>query len=468
MKIGLFTAFLLAYILFFYVGFILQKRQIVSLFRHQTLLIGELSVLLTLGGLFTFFYLLSGFFSLSLFVLLLVALQLGVIISAVLWTLVGTTSVKWGPNAYFAGYEFGIKNAVFSWWFGRANPILIFGFPIAGGFVLFTNPIPSSELTVGIIQVTLIWFILLMVLGLLPVSYGILTSENLLEDTRLRMLVMQLGSLVPTALFFALVLGAFGLGASESSYSMGGVTVSLSPLMAALVFGYFFMFILVPYLSGTRRAKRLRVALMRRQRDWLTRLAEILEVPNTSRYLEKIESLAADVGGRMEALSEEDIIFDIAEELEFVNTMERKLLERSEDLPGVQDAVQRMKSHLEFPLARREHRPEDLALIAFQESRDLDLRFWHRDWLSKFANELSEVTETLGVEGLSELVKTAGSWAASYRLRMEDLDRKIQAAEKERPSGWIAVAAIVMPILSVILSEIGNSAWAIISGLVGG
>src|ERR1035441_3551964 len=96
------------------------------------------------------------------------------------------------------------------------NTALPISYLIAAGIIHFRYPWGSPVLVAASVKYTLLCFIGTYPL-LLTTIIGIITSENLDEDTRQGVFISQMTAVIPTALYVALALWAFGVGGDRKS-----------------------------------------------------------------------------------------------------------------------------------------------------------------------------------------------------------------------------------------------------------
>ena len=429
-KIGSFLLFLFAYVMFIFAGKTLMDKTKRDLLYGRSFWSTELLMLLGNTAFFVFIYLLSGFFSLPLVIVLLAGAQLGVIIAAILWGFLGSTTTKWGARSMWAGGEFGLKHPALMISLLAISLITSLAYPILAGIAYFKHSIPLPELTALVIQYTLLWVILSGYPLLLPISIGTLVSENLDEETRTRFFVSQLGGLIPTALFLAVAFWAFGIAGTGIEFAISGISFALSPNLLLFLITFFVLTVLLPYLIGARRAAKWRRALFEKREDQLTKILEILGFPPGSLQINELNQLMADLNKEIEKFSEEDkmVAWGI-------------LIDRGSAPPQLGDLA-----------------------LAYGESRDLDPRFKYLSWLRRFAEQVENVIGDLGQRGTeAEMGKTAEAWAKTYHGRKDDLTKEIKATTHGDSRLWLAVGGGMASIMSPILAEIGKWAWAIFS-----
>lgn len=433
LKLLLFLVFLVSFGLWAWcVSFALKKLQADLLAGKSFWVTTQFLLLATYAGFFCFLYLLSGFWSLRLVLLFFVAAQLGSLIALLLNAVLGAQSEKSGMRALWAGKEIDIKHPRMSKILAILSGVIVLSYPVVAGVSYFQHTWSSEALKILIVKYSL----LLLILGGYPLTMIVvimmLVSENLDEDTRQQVFVNQLGGMIPTALFVALAIWAFGIGgAGQLPRDFAGVfrTLSFRPLLLMLAF--FSFSVLIPYLLGTQRARRRNLALLKERRNYAARLADILESPTGSLYVSRLTGLLEEIAGERSRMTGEDALLTQAEQIE----------------------------------ANPAQIPADAKPLvdALEKTRDLDPRFKFLDYLTQFAKELREIIEDLQQRTGANVEQAAGFWSKKFELRKAELADEIKIAENLKPLVAAGLGAVATTIVSGILGEVSKVAWHIIS-----
>jgi len=248
----LFIVFLILYLVFFWASNALTTYGKRATLGNKTFWFSQLQLLLTVGALLGFVFLLSGYFNRLLLIALLCAAEVGVLLATALGGLFGAPTSNSGARAQWAGGEYAMSHPVLVIGSTVVSLLIIVAYPVAAAVTYFRSS--GAPLPARIFQYTLV-----LCLGGLPllllVLISALASENLDEETRTRFLINQLGGLVPNALWIALILWSFGIAADGLPVSVGSTSLTLSPLLIGVLIAFFFITVLIPYLIGTQRAK---------------------------------------------------------------------------------------------------------------------------------------------------------------------------------------------------------------------
>jgi hypothetical protein len=394
----------------------------------------ELGILLAFVPFFLSVFLLAGFWSSTLIILFLIGAQLGIIFTWVFRAFVEESRDKSGPRGMWAGGEFG-RTHPFLMILVFAIPLLaLAAYPIVAGRAHFTHPIPSRELTVIIFKYSLAAFVFSGYPSLVIPLFGVLSSENLDQQSRRFYLASQIGALTTTTLCLSLGFWAFGLGQSRVGVNVGGIPLTFSPALVISLVAFFLFTTLIPYLIGTWRAKRWNLTLSGRKREFLRSLADALNEPVGSAYYVHLDKIRADLNKEIQDFTEEDAI------VKWLRAIEQGTI-TADSIPE----------------------PEKIVVTGFQKSRDLDPRFRYLDDLCEYVAGIQDVVQDLKEKSTDGDKKDAAkAWAAKYSLRDAQLDNEINAAKSVK-TGVVAVVGFVLTSVGgALLGEFGKWAWTIV------
>ncbi len=302
-RVLFFLMFLCAVGLWMWGGIALNKKITQDVGKDSLFWKTETATLLSNAGFFAFIYLLSGMWNLRLVILFVVAGQLSIIMALVLNSLLGSQGEKFSSRVFAGGAELGIRYPKFSIFALAMLVVLWIAYLIVAAVIHFRYPWESPVLVAASVKYTLLFFI-----GSYPFLIteiiASVTSENLDEDTRQGIFIGQMTGLIPTALFAALALWAFGVGGADLPVSFGNLPHSFSLRVTLILVAYFGLLILLPYFIGTQRGKRKRLALLQERQEYARSLAEILESPAGSLYVPKLAAVRDQVAAERETIKQ--------------------------------------------------------------------------------------------------------------------------------------------------------------------
>ncbi|TVR52012.1 MAG: hypothetical protein EA425_05785 [Puniceicoccaceae bacterium] len=428
MRILAFAGFLIAYLAWTWASQKLLKKIQRDTLASRSFGSHVLAAALAIGSLFTFIYLLTGYYNLTLVLAFFAASLAGILLAALLRGLLGSITTQWGPRVFWAGGEIGMKHSGIMIATVAVAALVTFAYPVLAGVAFFT--LPPDELTSRIFQYTL----LLVFLSGYPMVIFILVqlqvSENVDHGTRTHFLVSQVGSLVNVALFLSLLFWSLDIGGEVGRWEVGGITLAFSPLLLGLVAGMFLLTSFIPYLIGTRRAKQWRLHLLKTRLGWLDQTIRLLEAPTPALYQPKLDTLQADLRD------------------------ERDRFVRSDPMVAIGLQIDRGAT------------PEQAAIFApaYRISRDLDPRFQHLDQIGDFSDRLGEIRAELSQKtDPGDQTATGGRWLPYLRSRREEAEKALASEEKNRTPAFIVSSGILLPIATVFLTEFSQWLWAFFS-----
>ena len=430
MKVLLFLAFLISYGLWAWGSSSAMKKLQADLLTGKSFWSGQLVSMLPYFGFFSFLYLLSGFWNLQLALLVVVTTQIGFLIALLVNGMLGAQSEATGMRGAWAGAEFNIKHPLMNKIYLALGFVLYISYPVVAGIALFQHAWSSDVLKILIIKYSLLLLIFAGYPAVIIVMIMMLVSENLDEDTRQRFFVNQLAGMIPTALFVAFAVWAFGIGGVGVPLDFAALSGTLSFRALILLLLFFAFSIVVPYFLGTKRAKRRVLALLREKRNYVARLTDILESPTGPLYVPKLTQLCKEVADARSKLTSEDSLLRTVEQIEAAPT----------EIPAVAKPF----------------------IDALEKTRGLDPRFSFVDHLTKFETEVQEVVEDLRSRSGSDVVVEAELWSKKFGIRKAELTEEIKANEKAKPPIVGGLGALAVMIVSPILSEVGKAAWLMV------
>jgi hypothetical protein len=428
-KLFLFLAFLLVYVLWQVACFFAFKVIQSSILKDSTLIVTEMNLLLGLIGFFLPVYLLSGLWSLKLFLLVLAASQLSVVLAWALNFMLGGQSSDSGRRAYCIGNELEIRHLALFKMVQVVFLLILIAYPIFAGIAFFRYPWSSSILQTIIVRYTLVALNLCGYAFICMVSCQVLASDNLDDETRQWSFINQAAGLAPTAIWVALASWSFGFAGAQLNLGPLGIPAqTLSWQTLVLLLAVFALAVLVPYVAGTARFRRKRISLLEKQKSFVGELEWILESPTASGYLDKLNALSQKLAA------------------------ERTAFIQSETLLQLEQEIQAMPPE-QVPL------PAKSTYDALEKTRDLDPRFRYADALQKLGKDIEEIEAELKNLPPAAVVAAAKQFGDNYRSLKDELDKQIESTSVKKPFITAGAGSVVSAIVMAILGEVGKTAW---------
>jgi hypothetical protein len=238
-----------------------------------------------------------------------------------------------------------------------------------------------------------------------------LLSTNVNQDTRNVLLVIQFGYLGITAMLVSTVLWFWGL-----SQGLLNASPIFLGIMAFLLVSTFFF----PYLSGWQREKKWRELLMKKQQIWIEEVLDILEVPTPALYPSKLQHLC-----------------DRIDEVGIV----------CEETPTIKKTA----------IFGQDNAPNRFEILYEEDIRRNDPCLSYKNFLKKLHENILEcLTLFKSPEENVDLTETARAYAEVYRIRKDEIAKKIVQERETKPLLWIGLAFILTPILVAVLGFLGG------------
>jgi hypothetical protein len=427
-KILLFLFFLGTYAFWLWISPKSSAKMQTDLIAGRSFWSSELVLLEGMALFFGSIYLLSGLWSLKLFLLVLIAAQLGSLVAWVLNSILGAGSEESSARVLWAGGEFGLKHPFVLGIPGLLSILFALAYPVVGGVVLFKHPWGSSELEALVLKYTLLFLISSGYMLTTIVNVSVLASEDLDDDTRQRIFISQFIGLIQSAIFVALAFWAFHPGGQPLPIGLFGIptgTFSLQTLL--LMLALLAATVLIPYLAGTQKARRKKLRVLGKIRDYLADIEDILEAPTGDLYIARLTEVRDRVAGASGQFTDSDKLLGFARDM-------------SKDSEGASAELKRMAA-------------------AIEKARDLDLRFKFLDDLAKLEKGLDDAIADLGKRSPDKIEDEARHWGETYKGRKEELSKTIEAAASRKPLITAGVGTLAGAVVLDVVSEVAQTGW---------
>ncbi|HWB45437.1 MAG TPA: hypothetical protein VG900_08370 [Hyphomicrobiaceae bacterium] len=442
MKVISFLGFLAVFIGFIALTTILMNRQKQSARSARSSTINGLFLaIFPVVCIFAMIWTVTGFFDLKLLLLFLIAVCCGYILSMLLGAIFAGPLAKATPRIMAESIEQSLRSPVWPLLFLAVSTIATLAYPIYIGYLMFWRQLSGDALTLSVIKATFLLLAVAGVVGTIPMLMRLLASPNLDEDSRARVFVNQIGSLIPNALLAAVALYSFG-DPTQSANGLGieilGYRMALSLPLIGVVFAFFLLTAVLPYVVGVNRGAAAREALAKRQQSVYDRLLEILTFPNAQKYAEGLSELGEETKNELG---------------EFIR--EHAAISRMIELKG--------KSEAEITELDRDF------LGTYSHAADVDARFQHIRLMDKLQDEIATALHditTAPSEG--EMVNKANRYTAVYLDRRR---RAADASEESRRTGkprlFLLTSVLFTALGSAVLGQTAKWLWENILQLIG-
>ena len=358
-----------------------------------------------------------------------------------------------GGSGYTRGWIFGAEQrARHPRAFEARDTFLKFlvfaAYPAGAGIVFFSHHVPSERLTFWVVALNG----LLVLAGVVAQGTNaiiLLGSSALDDETRTKAFYQQLGSVLVPALWLAVLYWASGFSEATTRFRVRGLLLTPSVPLLTFLIAFVLLTALGPYFVGAYRSRRQRLGLLSRQRSWLTKLLEVVEVPTAASYRQALRTIAADLGG---------------EETEFT-AEHSQIIELAEAGESSQQVLDQASTRQSAPT------PPVPANVVKELGRmqETDSRLCYRHTLRYFGRVVRELVDeadaarTAGhADGKLEL---AESWTRIARERRAEAASEMDAILKRRLPVGTGSAFIATSVAGVVLDQAGNWLWSSIPGV---
>lgn len=401
-KMGIFAAFVIAYSGLVAGGYALKRR-----FWKYTTTIATLSI--NFLGFFTLMWLLSGFFDILLVGQFLIGGVLMIAISAVLWSLAGFPTKPWVAQLVLEIEDFNRKCPNLSLLIRAVGLLAVLLFASIATVFYFRLYLSTEISMVDFLKFAFISIFLVGLLVTLPPIWSAMISKNLDGRTRELFLIFQFGHLGLSGLYSGLILWIFGIGSFSRSVSMGDIKFPISIHSLGIAMFLFVLAIILPYVSGSKRASMWKIALLDKERRWLDELLEVLDYPTPDLYVPKLRKILNEINDDNRVSCQED------------------KFDRIRPIYGA-------------------------------EALRLDPRFRYRDFSMKIREKIAETIAQFEYldDNEEKLKENARIYTEAYRLRRDEIVSMIEREGQFKPRFWIALAIILTPVLGQILASLIN------------
>lgn len=423
-RILLFLAFLVVYGLYLWTSVILFNR-FLNKTKKNSFVENELMIVIPYFFFFAFIFLIGRFFNLHLFTLSILFSNIGLLITVIVWSLIGNPKIPFKEIGGWAGSDFGMKNSWLTIIPQGLILLMLIAFPIVIGVNFFSQ---SSEDAIRIITIK---YSLILILGsyvsMLPVFVGILSSSFIDEDTRARYFITQFSGLIAYSLFLSLLFWIFNLGKTGHEVQLGNVNFNLSPQMFLIVMGFLLAFLILPYFIGIQKAKRLKNDYLETNKLLLGNIVEAINLATENTLISRIENLEKQITAEYTKLVETD--------------------------KGIETGLRFDELNSENDLLKT----EILQYQYYKVARAYDARFSFYDFLNETYKKLEELKK-LDFDNNNSTANNQllEKYVAHFKAYKEELSKKDESKGKTNPALWIGIITILSPFISQLMSEIGK------------
>ena len=475
-RVGLYILFLIAYVIWSIGLFIVVVKRVGANARRQRtqqFMLSQALLFMSIGGLMVYLYLLSGYFSVFLLLVLLTGMEVAAIIGAGLRGLSGNGDAAPRSSLATATLDFDVRYPTLAKTVTSLLPTVIMAaYPVVCGVLFFWLPRPA--LPTRILQATMLYYLVLSGLNAIRTAITV-SSENLDEPARQTALLNGTAELVPVMLFLSITFWAFGVGTEGHRVLVGDTSLVVTPLVFVAIAAYFLVFALLPYVAGTQRGKRKLRLFLDERNSWYDRLHDVLIMPTPKLHERKLVGFEAEVRGSRDAFVNENPVLlldarlraqgakqDVQEAMDDMPELHASISMRRPTLPALPEALRRWTKLLDHAGVEGENADDfqRFLVASMIDSRAVDPRFKHLHWFDGLLEEIEEARRSMRRQRtLQDKEAAAATWAQAYRVRAEQITAQIKEIQHTRAPIIVGASAIIGPLGTVILDQFGSFAW---------
>jgi hypothetical protein len=452
-----FTAFLL--VLIVYVAALAKLMNLIGRAQqgdrtYARLLYGQAGILVTWLATFTLVWVLSGFWDTRLVILAILATETATLLGLLLGAISGRGSVK--TSLLSVSMELGVKHPVFWRIVLQLLPlVVILAYVITCGIFLLS--LEGDELPRQLLQATLL-FLLALILGGQLYQLAMLASPYLDEETREAVMTSHIVGLVPLLLIFSILLSSYDAQGPGISLSTSDMSISVSIWAILILLGLFLVRTLLPFIIGSKKSAVVRSQYLQERQAFLTQAEEMLAVPTSTLYDEKLAELEAEARRKYKDLIRKHPLLEL-KDYDGSNVP----LGDDQDDPALKNSSLRGSNELAESMTESNWVLQGLEPTIekyWEEAQAIDPRFEHLNWYRAFCQALEDARLDLNNrnEG-QDRESAAAQWGQAFKKKRANLGEiKLTVPRARTPvvAGAVALCGIVA---STLTDQFGSWLW---------
>ncbi|MXV52692.1 hypothetical protein GS399_17095 [Pedobacter sp. HMF7647] len=424
-RILIFIAFLVIYVLYLGISYVLLMKY-VSGSNKDRFIQNELLVIIPNLFLFALIFTVGRFFNSYMIIASIAFSNIGLFLSFIIWSLLGSPKVPYKSVGGWAGYNFGVKNPLFNLFTQGISIIILLAYPIVIGLYFFRNTLDIEQFRTFSLQCTIV-LILSSYLLLIPTNLNILSADFIDEDSRARYLTAQLSGLIPNALFISFFFWTLKWTGSANEISVGSLRINFDPLIFTVLLAFFVFFFILPYFIGIQKSRQLKKEHFENKTSILDHLIDALDLATLNNVIARIDESGQFLNAKYSELVNDDKVVEMG--LRF-------------DDPAV---------------AGNLNENETLIYNFYKHARPFDKRFVYYDFLKSTYQSTLDLRSSLLAETDPAVNKET---LKNYAVHFKDLKKEISDINDKKsntnPALWIAIIGIASPFISQLLTEGGK------------
>jgi len=424
-KLLLFISFLVIFGLLQMFAFVWSKS-FFSKIRKINFLENELIILISYIFFFASIFIIGRFINVQFFLISIIAANIGLILTIIVWNIIGNPKSPFMETAMWAGSDIGMKNSWLPTTTFILSTIFLIAYPIIIGINYFSLT-SNEEIQIMILKYSSIYILINYILNL-PMIIGVLASSFIDEDTRARSFLNQFGGLIANSLFISLLFWIFNKETLVGSFPLGNINLVYSPKLLMILMGYLFIFLVLPYFIGIQRAKHLKKNILESETSLLSKIISEINLSTDTNLMSKIEDIENEIAHKYRTFVDSDEGVAMGIELDDIEN------ENDDDILAA----------------------KALIFQWYEIARPYDTRFKYYDFLIDTYSEITQFKESLENEQLNKKDKVGLCNKYLEHFKRKENTKENGEKGKTNPALWIGILVILSPLTSQILSEIGK------------
>lgn len=320
-RIGWYILFLIGLVVYYAISTYAQKKQmkIMSTKRGSVFLASQLTIL---GGLVPIVFIpwiLTGFFSKSFTLAILVAFEVSALLLFAFYSLFRITPRDVVNSFVIWGAELTLK-------YPRLMPLALplFGLMILVGYIgtasyiYFSNPLGSGSAVRGILSVNMVLFLAGLLFVMIPTVLQI-SSPAVSNSTRRALFVSQVATALQMGIIFTVYLGLMGIGTERLvPHSLPILSQYSQYIPMALLLAFYLVILIIPYFVGLESRRRKEILMCNVILDRIMRVVDAVGIPSTQ-DINQLTELRAEFKKETDAWVETEPIVALAAEIEEID-----------------------------------------------------------------------------------------------------------------------------------------------------
>jgi hypothetical protein len=335
-RIGWYILFLLALVVYYTVITYGQKKQmkIISSKRGSVFLASQVTILGGLVPILVIPWILTGFFSKSFTVAILLAFEVSALLLLAFYSLFRITPREVVNSFVILGAELALK-------YPRLMPKLLplFGLLVMVGYIgtasyiYFTYPRGSGSAVRGILSVNMALFLAGMLFVVIPTLLQI-ASSAVNNTTRRALFVSQAATALQMGVIFTVYLGLMGIGGERLvPRSLPTLSRYSQYIPMALLLALYLVIIIIPYFIGLESRRRKEILMYSFILSRITRVIDAVGIPS-AQDVNQLTELRTKFKQETDAWVETEPIVALGENIEKIDPADPDLDDGSKTLLG--------------------------------------------------------------------------------------------------------------------------------------